>query len=478
MSTASSTSGSFKVLVSDPVDADVKTKLTEDEICGIIGKYDALMVRSGTKVTGRVIDCATKMRIIGRAGVGVDNVDIPAATRKGIYVVNSPYGNVIAAAEMAFGMMICLVRQIAPGDASVRSGRWDRATFVGTQLHQKTLGIVGLGQVGSHLAKLANAAGMKVQAYDPYVNESKAKSVECTLTDSLATLLKTSDLVSLHLLLNNDTRLMIDAKCLSMMKTSARIINTSRGGIIDETALAAALSEGKLAGAALDVFEVEKPFPVDHPLLKAPNLLLTPHLGASTEEAQKFVSVDTAAQIVETLKGQLPTSAVNTPLSPSPELTALQPLMKCCEAVGRIVVQLLQGPLEMIQVALEGDFAEKKDEPLLLAVAAGALSVHSDGQNVNYVNVKQIATQHQIRLAVSKEPALTKQAVRVTVTSATGSASVTGSMTADQTPILKAIQNVPVFLCVPPANDTLIYCEIECVKTIYTIHHAMLSVEF
>lgn len=300
-----------KVLVSDPIDqagidilsqvatVDVKTNLKPAELIEIISEYDALMIRSGTRVTQEIIEASTQLKIIGRAGVGVDNVDVPAATRKGIVVVNSPEGNTIAAAEHALAMMLSLSRHIPDANASVKRGEWDRKTFVGAEVYKKTLGIVGLGKIGSHVAHVAKAMGMKLLAYDPFISTERAEQIGCQLVD-LDLLFQQADYITLHIPKTPETANLINAKTLAKMKPTTRIINCARGGIIDEAALAAAIKEGKIAGAALDVFDSE---PLGESELRSlgKDIILTPHLGASTAEAQVNVAIDVAEQIRDVL---------------------------------------------------------------------------------------------------------------------------------------------------------------------------------
>ena len=312
-----------KVLVSDSVDqagidilsqvasVDVKLNLKPEELQQIIGEYDALMIRSGTRVTQEVIEAATNLKIIGRAGVGVDNVDVPAATRRGIVVVNSPEGNTIAAAEHALAMMMAMSRNIADANASVKKGEWNRKSFVGTEVYKKTLGIVGLGKIGSHVASVAKAMGMKLLAFDPFISSERAEQMGVQLVD-MDLLVKQADYITLHIPKTPETAHLINAEMLAKMKPNARIINCARGGIIDEDALATALKEGKIKGAALDVYESE---PLGESPLKAlgKEVVLTPHLGASTTEAQVNVAIDVAEQIRDVLLGLPARSAVNIP---------------------------------------------------------------------------------------------------------------------------------------------------------------------
>lgn len=313
-----------KVLVSDPIDqagidilsqvaqVDVRTGLPPEELKAIIGDYDALMIRSGTTVTAEIIEAADKLRIIGRAGVGVDNVDVPAATKRGVLVVNSPEGNTIAAAEQALALMLALSRHVPHAHASTMAGGWDRKKYVGNELYKKKLGVVGLGKIGSHVARVAKAMGMDVMAYDPYVSAERAQQMQVRLLP-LPALFAEADFVSLHLPRTPDTENLVNAELLKTMKSTARIVNCARGGIIDEAALAEAVENGTIGGAALDVYAKE-PLEAGSPLRQVKErLILTPHLGASTEEAQENVAIDVAEQIRDVLLGLPARSAVNIP---------------------------------------------------------------------------------------------------------------------------------------------------------------------
>eukprot|EP00923_Selenidium_pygospionis_P004937 GHVN01008203.1.p1 GENE.GHVN01008203.1~~GHVN01008203.1.p1 ORF type:complete len:447 (+),score=48.09 GHVN01008203.1:56-1396(+) len=404
--------GNLRVLVADDIDerglemlratfkVDKQIGLTEEALCEIIEEYEALMVRSATKVTPKILRRGKRLQVVGRAGVGVDNIDVATATELGIYVVNSPLGNIVAAAEHSLALMLSLARCIPAADQSIRRGEWERSKFVGVQLHGKVMGIVGLGQVGSHVAKVAREMGMTLLAYDPYVNEMKAKQLKCQVV-SLEMLLRESDFITLHVPKLPETNHLLNAKNLALLKPSCRIVNASRGGIIDEEALAAALSAGRIGGAALDVFEDEKAFPLDHPLLKAPNLVLTPHLGASTVEAQVNVAVDVSHQIRDTLSGHLPQSAVNLPGIKPSDVKDIRYLLKCASSLGRVAAQLLCEPIEDIHIVTEGQYVDANTDAILLAVANGAIGVHM-ASNVNFVNVVQVADNHKIGLRGSK----------------------------------------------------------------------------
>lgn len=280
-----------------------------DEFRDALGKADALIVRSATKVDGEMIGRAPHLRAIGRAGVGVDNIDVMAATARGIPVFNAPGGNTVAAAELTMALMLSLVRRVTQADRSIREGRWDRADFQGVELRGRTLGLIGAGRVGGEVAQRCQAFGMSVIAYDPYLTPQRAEELGIEMVD-LKTVVGRGDVISLHVPLSDETRGLIGAKALSRMKKKAVLINASRGGVIDEQALAEALSAGKLAGAALDVYEQE-PLPVESPLRRAPNLVLTPHLGASTKEAQISVAREVALALKDALTGGDLTGAVN-----------------------------------------------------------------------------------------------------------------------------------------------------------------------
>src|SRR5438477_2017530 len=280
------------------LEVTVRTGLNERELIDLIPSFSALIVRSQTKVTAAILNVGAKLRVVGRAGVGVDNVDIEVATRRGIVVLNAPGGNTVSTAEHAFSLLLSVARKIPQADADVRGGKWDRKNLEGVELYNKTLGVIGMGRIGSELSRRAIAFGMRVIAYDPYLSATRARSLQVELVDELDDLLASADFISLHTPLTAETRHVLDAARLQKTKRGVRIINCARGGLIDETALVQALADGHIAGAALDVFEIE-PLPPDSPLRSAPNLVLTPHLGASTAEAQESVGIEIAQSIRE-----------------------------------------------------------------------------------------------------------------------------------------------------------------------------------
>lgn len=401
-----------KVLVSDPIDpsgidllgqvaqVDVKTKLSPEELIQIIPEYDALMIRSGTQVTEAVIEAATQLKIIGRAGVGVDNVDVPTATKKGIVVVNSPEGNTIAAAEHALALMLSLSRHIPDANQSVKAGKWERKKFTGVEVYKKTLGVVGLGKIGSHVATVARAMGMKLLAYDPFLSQERAEQLGCRLVE-LDFLFQESDYITLHLPKTPETQNLVNAETLGKMKPTARVINCARGGIIDEEALGKALESGQIAAAALDVYASE---PLgDSPLCHLEqDIILTPHLGASTEEAQTNVAVDVAEQIRDVLLGLPARSAVNIPGLRPDVLEKLKPYMLLAETLGNLVGQLAGGRIESLDVRLQGELASNDSQPIVVAALKGLLSP-ALRERVNYVNAGIEAKDRGIRVVETRD---------------------------------------------------------------------------
>lgn len=455
-----------KVLVSDPIDqagidilsqvaqVDIKTNLSPEELVRIISEYDALMIRSGTRVTKEIIEAGKQLKIIGRAGVGVDNVDVPAATRQGIVVVNSPEGNTIAAAEHALAMMMSLSRYIPDANQSVKSNQWDRKSFIGAEVYKKTLGVVGLGKIGSHVATVARAMGMKLLAYDPFISLDRAEQLGCLVVD-LDMLLQQSDYITLHMPKTPETTHLINAEALSKMKPTARIINCARGGIIDEAALFEALQAGKIAGAALDVFESE-PLAEDSPLRTlGKEMVLTPHLGASTAEAQVNVAIDVAEQIRDVLLGLPARSAVNIPgLSPN-VLEELKPYMQLAETLGNLVGQLSGGRIEMLNVRLQGELATNNSQPLVVASLKGLLS-QALRERVNYVNASIEAKERGIRVIETRDASIRDYSggsLHLSAIGSLGEHSVTGALLSDGEIHITNVDEFPVN--VPPSHYML-----------------------
>jgi D-3-phosphoglycerate dehydrogenase len=452
-----------KVLVSDPIDqvgidilsqvaqVDVKTSLPVDELTKIIPEYDALMIRSGTRVTQDVIEAGTQLKIIGRAGVGVDNVDVPAATRRGIVVVNSPEGNTIAAAEHAVAMMLALSRHIPIANQSLKGGQWDRKSFTGVEVYKKTLGIVGLGKIGSHVAAIARSMGMRLLAYDPYLSLERADQLGCQLVE-LDILFRESDYITLHLPKTTETYHLINAEAIEKMKPTVRIINCARGGIIDEAALAEALKNGRIAGAALDVYESE-------PLGESPlhalgkEIVMTPHLGASTEEAQVNVAIDVAEQIRDVLLGLPARSAVNIPGLRPELMEKLRPYLQLAETLGNLVSQLAGGRVEYLNVRLQGELANNESQPVVIASLKGLLS-NALQERVNYVNASIEAKERGIRVIETRDTAIKDYtgSLRLTARGTLGEHAVTGALLGDNIRITN-IDDFPIN--VPPSRYML-----------------------
>ncbi|HHB90326.1 MAG TPA: phosphoglycerate dehydrogenase [Anaerolineae bacterium] len=390
-----------KVLVSDPLaeaglallreaglHVDVRTDLSPAQLIQTIPDYDALIIRSGTQVTADVIRAGQKLKVIARAGVGVDNIDIPAATEAGIIVANAPTGNVAAAAEHTIALLFALARHVAEAHRSMREGAWDRKAFMGVEIANKTLGLVGLGRVAGHVCRRAVGLGMNVLAYDPYVSQEYAQNMGAELV-SLDDLLARSDFISLHLPLNEATRGLINAETLAKVKPGARLINTSRGGVIDERALLAALDSGQLAGAALDVF-TQEPLPPDSPLRTHPRVVLTPHIGGSTTEAQFQVALDAAQQVIDVLHDRPARYAINAPLIPERDVEFIHPFIGLVERMGRFLQQFHPMQVERVELIVHGPLAEY-DTKILQAAALRGLLAGVVEERVNVVNADLIA---------------------------------------------------------------------------------------
>lgn len=397
---------------------DERPGISSEQLKAVIGKYQALIVRSETRVTADILAVAGQLKIVGRAGVGVDNIDVEAATRQGVMVVNSPTGNIIAAAEHTIAMLMALARHIPSANDSVKAGKWERARFMGIEVRNKVLGVVGLGKVGTEVAKRAQGLEMQIVAFDPYVSPDHARKLGVTLL-GLDEVLAQADFVTLHTSLTTGpqgTRGLIGMRELQLMKPTARLINCARGGLIDEEALLNALNENRLAGAALDVFSQEpvRDNAVLKQLLAHERVIATPHLGASTEEAQVGVATDVAEQIVSVLRGGFPRAAVNAPLILPETLKFLQPYMALVEQMGRLYVQLQPGPLHKIEFSCSGDIANYDLRPLQAALIKGLLESISDA-HVNLINAPLLAKQWGLEIVEQKSTQPTEFANLVTM---------------------------------------------------------------
>jgi D-3-phosphoglycerate dehydrogenase / 2-oxoglutarate reductase len=368
----------------------VLTGLSESELVAEIKDYDALLVRSQTKVTERVITAASRLQVIGRAGVGVDNIDVAAATRRGILVINAPDGNTMSAAEHTFAMLISLSRHIPAANQSIRNGKWDRKSFVGVELRGKTLAILGMGRIGTEVAIRAKGFQMRVVGYDPFLTEERAKTLgveRMTLQDAIAC----ADFITVHTPLTKETRHLISFDAFSRMKKGVRIVNCARGGIIDETALLGAIKEGIVAGAALDVFE-EEPILQDHPLLAFPNVVVTPHLGASTVEAQINVAIDVSEEVGRILQGLPFHTAVNLPALSAEQKNQLEPFLELGEQLGLFAAQFIPGAPSELTITYAGELAERNVSFVTRTVLKGLFS-YQYSDEVNYVNAPFYAEQ-------------------------------------------------------------------------------------
>jgi len=402
----------MKILVSDPLSeeglkilreekslqVDVKLKQPEDVLKEIIKDYDALLVRSETKVTAAIIEKADKLKVIGRAGVGLDNVDVEAATKKGIIVMNAPEGNTISTAEHTLSLILALSRNIAQANASLKQGEWNRKKFMGVELYGKSLGVVGLGRIGKEVAKRALSFGMKVLAYDPYLPEDKARQLGVELVE-LQELFRQADYITLHVPLTEDTKNMISEKEFGLMKKGVRLVNCARGGLIDESALAKAVENGIVQGAAIDVFEKEPPG--DNPLLKLEKVIVTPHLGASTEEAQINVSIDIARQVKDALLGAGVRNAVNFPCVEGQLLNLLKPYIDLAEKLGALETQISEGHIKEVKIKYTGEVLNCDTQPLTVALIKGMLTPILQ-ETVNFVNAPLIAKERGIKVSETK----------------------------------------------------------------------------
>ena len=443
-----------KVLISDKMDpraaqifrergveVDEITGKTPDELKAMIGTYDGLAIRSSTKVTADLLEAATNLKVVGRAGIGVDNVDIPAASARGVVVMNTPFGNSITTAEHAIALMFALARQLPEADASTQAGKWEKNRFMGVELTGKTLGLIGAGNIGGIVADRALGLKMKVVAYDPFLTPERAIEMGVEKVD-LDGLLSRADFITLHTPLTDQTRNILSAENLARTKPGVRIINCARGGLIDEAALKAGLDSGHIAGAALDVFVTEPA--KESPLFGTPNFVSTPHLGASTNEAQVNVAIQVAEQMADYLVHGDVTNALNMPSLSAEEAPKLKPYMALAEKLGSLIGQLAHDALTGIAIEVEGAAAQLNQKPITGAVLAGLMRVHSD--TVNMVNAPFLARERglDVREVRHDREGDYHTLVRVTVATEAGDRSVAGTLFGNQAPRLVELFGIKV----------------------------------
>jgi len=390
-----------EILRSEGWTVDMEKALPPAELAKIVPPYDAILIRSGTQMNAQVIDAAKSLKVIGRGGVGVDNVDLAAATRRGVLVMNSPGGNTLSTAELAVGLMLALARNVAPADAAMKAGKWDRKSFAGTELFGKRLGVVGFGRIGREVAARCRAFGMEVQAFDPFVAPAVAEGLHVKLR-TLDELLQTSDYLTLHTTLTDETRHLIGKEALAKVKSGVRIVNAARGELLDDEALLAALDAGRVAGAALDVHAQEPP--ADWRLAKHPKVLALPHLGASTKEAQERVGTDIARQVRDYLKGGVIQQAVNFYSLAGDLYDKVRPAMDLAERLGLFLAQACPGALERVELGVYGDLREVDLKPILSAAVTGVLRPHM-AEGVTLVNAVDIAKGRGIEILESTSSA-------------------------------------------------------------------------
>lgn len=386
-------------LLKQEFEVDVLLDLSPEALLEKIGEYDGLIIRSATKVTAEVIDRADNLKAIGRAGIGVDNIDIEAATKRGIIVANAPESNTVAAAEHTLGMMLAAARRIPAADASLREGQWKRSAFKGVEVDEKTLGLVGLGHVGAIVARGALGMGMRVLAYDPYVSEDRMRSMNVERAESVDEVFENADFISLHVPRTPQTTGMVNAAVLEKMKPTSYLINVARGGIVDETALYNALKEGEISGAALDVF-AEEPT-TDSPIFTLPNVVVTPHLGASTAEAQDRAGITAAEQVAVALRGAVPSHAINAPVPSGEGAEFVARFSGLCESLGSLLYQLTDRPGDMLKIEYHGEVAGFDTRLLDVSAQKGLLApmVH---EPLNFVNTPLLARERGLKVETSR----------------------------------------------------------------------------
>ena len=454
-----------KVLITDPIaqegidllsreaEVDVRLRPSPEELVDLIGGYEALIVRSETKATAQVIQAGERLRVIGRAGTGVDNIDLDAATERGVVVVNAPLGNVISAAEHTIALMLALARSLPAAQASLRAGRWERQKFVGVELRGKTLGVVGLGQVGSEVARRARGLEMRVVTQDPYVPAERAQGLGVELV-SLDELLQQSDFITLHVRLTATTRDLLGDEQLAKVKPGVYLINTARGELIDEGALVRAIDDGRVAGAGIDVFREEPPG--ESPLLTHERIIVTPHLGSLTAEAQERAAVDVAQEVLSVLRGEPARYAVNAPLVSAETMKVLRPFLDVAERTASLATQLSAGQLRAVELEYLGEIANHDVTPLKAAAIKGLLAPVSE-ENVTIVNANLVAEHRGLRITERSGPSEDyPNLLSVRLTTDQGTTTVAGTVFHDG-PHIERVNDF--WVDIPPGDGYLLFCE-------------------
>ncbi len=445
-----------KVLVSDKlsptaveifrnngIEVDFRPEVGKDkvELLKIIGDYDGLAIRSATKVTEKILRNAERLKVIGRAGIGVDNIDIPAASRKGVIVMNTPFGNSITTAEHAITLMMSLARQIPEANASTQAGKWEKSRFMGVEVTNKTLGLIGCGNIGSIVADRARGLKMKVMAYDPYLSEERAEALGVNKVE-LDELLANADFITLHVPLTDKTRMILNADAIAKTKKGVRIINAARGGLVDEAALAEAIKSGHVAGAALDVFEVEPA--TDSPVFGLPNVVCTPHLGAATTEAQENVAIQVAEQMSDYLLNGAVTNAINMPSISAEEAPVLAPFVKLAQHLGAFVGQMTDEPIEAINILYDGAVAEMNTGAINAAAIAGVMAAANP--DVNMVSAPVVAKERGINISTTtqEKSGVFDSYVKLTVKTPTTERTIAGTVFSDKKPRFIQIKGITI----------------------------------
>ncbi|TYT63768.1 phosphoglycerate dehydrogenase [Natrialba swarupiae] len=414
----------------------VRTDASSDELHQVIDQYDAMVVRSGTDVSASLIDAAGNLKIVGRAGVGVDNIDIEAATDAGVIVANAPEANTVAAAEHALTLLLASARNVSQADSDLSEGDWNKSEYVGTEIRGKTLGVVGFGRIGSEVARRANALGMDIVAYDPFVGPEPVESVGGELC-SFDDVVERADFITVHTPHTDETHHLLGASEFEAMKETTHVVNASRGGVIDEDALAAAVESGEIGGAAIDVFEREPPDP-DNPLVQSDDVLTTPHLGASTTEAQRGVATTIADQVLAVLNGEMASTALN---APSLESEHIRPYVDLSEKLGQVLTQIVDERVEELEIAYSGEVADADTEPITRAVQTGYLSPIL-GRQVNIVNASRLMEKRNVQVVEQSTNVDYDFTSLIKITGRTGNGDeqvVAGTVFGDSTPTLVRI---------------------------------------